>query len=226
MLKCLYIYLPSKTSLLKGSSQDKVFIYLHMTRYFIVFLFTHSTTPYFTPFAQIPMPHHPYRLSLLSPTHLVMPDKSFPWHTFLTSSLTIKKLPFSFTPSTPHFPTTSATSLFPTLTFIYPINTILLLHLHHTVIHIIPKLPISTLAFISSYTQTHCILHYFYLPNRSHYSRSLPSYTLGDIRSAHPSFQLSSIPHPCHSSFHPLPYFTCSPSCSPLYSFVWFLVPQ
>ena len=102
---------------------------------------------------------------------------------------------------------TPATSIFQTLPFVSPDNTILLplpvsVRLIHTILY----------NFLSLHTHS-CIFHYSYLSNYPHYLGllrpcvyALP-YTLGNIRSAHPSVALPCTSQPLHTT----PLFPSSP---------------
>ena len=93
-----------------------------------------------------------------------------------------KYSPFLFIPSTFHFPTTPATSIFPTSQSISPIN-IILFPFPNSIRHLftyfrnffISSFPFFALCIYSCMHTDPCIFHYCYLPNCSHYFIPLPS---------------------------------------------------
>ena len=125
--------------------------------------------------------------------------------------------------------TTPATSLFPTLPFMYSINTILLLlsisirHSFTSFQDFISSLPFSLVTFMVAYTQTHA--NFFISTFQTAHSildpfhpcAFMPCHTLADIRSAHPSFPISLLFHLLHtisllfSSPSIFPYFALTP---------------
>ena len=111
--------------------------------------------------------------------------------------------PVSFILFTNHLPTTLAISLYLTLPFMSPINTILIpLSISTRHFHIILELshlvfPYPRLAISGAYTQTQTYFTIPTIPTANtilelfHPCASMPSHILGNRRSAHPSFPLA-----------------------------------